>query len=61
MASLEQADQSDLLGLTKAYCEAALPDQEQKKKVWEGIFGTAYDKSSLLIQEAYASGFRQHS
>lgn len=39
---------SDLIDLTKAYCQAALPDKENKRKVWDGLFSDKFDSVSLL-------------
>ena len=38
MAALEQIDSSDLLGQTKAYCQAVIPDLKNKQDVWERLF-----------------------
>jgi len=39
---------SDLLIITKAFCKAALPDKDSKKKIWDGLFAKEYDNTTLL-------------
>jgi hypothetical protein len=38
MAILAAADSSDMLGRTKAFCEAAIPTIESKRAVWTKLF-----------------------
>jgi len=47
---------SDLLPVTKAYCEAAMPCKETKKEIWDGLFAKKYDDSTLLEHQALCSG-----
>lgn len=57
-AAMEKLSQikSDLLILTKAYCRAALPDKENKRKIWDGLFGKEFDEVSLLEHQSLCSG-----
>ena len=50
-----------MLGQTKAFCEAALPVLENKKKVWNGLFAGEYDSMSLKNIGELCAGFKQRS
>jgi len=60
MAKLSET-KSDLLDNTKAYCMSALPSKQIKRKIWDGLFGTEYDKLSLNEFGEVCSGFMQRS
>lgn len=60
MEKLSQT-KSDLLILTQAYCKAALPDKESKRKVWDGLFSKEYDDVSLLEHQSLCEGLIQVS
>jgi len=61
LQKLGELDQSDMLGQTKAFCEAALPVLENKKKVWNGLFSGEYDSMSLKNIGELCAGFKQRS
>lgn len=60
MALLSETE-SDLLPNTVTYCKAALPDKEQKRKIWDGLFGKDYDDLSLLDHDELCCGLIQRS
>lgn len=58
MAKLEAADNSDLLGRTKKFCEAALPTAENKRAIWARLFDGKEDVPMLQVWELCA-GWKQ--
>ena len=61
MEALEKFDQSDMLGKTKFFCEAAVPDIKKKREAWESIFAGKLDKESLMATNEFCAGFKQFS
>ena len=57
-AQLAKMDQSDMLGLTEKFCEAASPDPQAKNEAFRTIFERSYDMSLQHVQEM-CRGFRQ--
>jgi hypothetical protein len=57
MDRLEASDNSELLGRTKKYCEAALPTAENKRAVWTLLFDGKDDMSMKEVWEMCA-GFK---
>jgi len=58
MAKLSET-KSDMLSNTEHYCQAALPDKDSKRKIWDGLFETTYDNKSLLDHESLCDGIWQ--
>lgn len=58
MAKLMEADKSELIGETKAYCEGCATTAAEKKVIWDGLLGTKYDDASLLVHDCYCAGLR---
>lgn len=60
MALLAEKDSSDMLGRTKAFCEAAIPTVENKRMVWEKLFSKdKKDDMTLYNYIEMTSAFRQ--
>lgn len=59
--ALSKIDQSDMLGRTKFFCQAAVPEIAKKREAWEAIFSGKLDKESLLNTNEFCAGFKQFS
>ena len=58
MSTLEQLDSSDLLGQTKAYCQAVIPDLKNKQEVWNKLFSDEKSEMGLYMTQELIMGFR---
>jgi hypothetical protein len=58
MQKLMEADKSELIGETKAFCEGCATTAAEKKVIWDGLLSTKYDDASLLVHESYCAGLR---
>ena len=58
MYALEQLDSSDLLGQTKAYCQAVIPDLKNKQEVWNKLFSDEKSEMGLYMTQELIMGFR---
>jgi len=47
MQKLCNADKSELVNETKAFCAGCASTVAEKKAIWDGLFGTKYDDCSL--------------
>lgn len=56
MAALDNTDE---LGLTKAYCEAVVPSADAKKKIFDKLFSKEVDSLRLHQIRAYVGGYRK--
>lgn len=60
MTILAKIDSSDMLGRTKAYCEAAIPTVENKQQVWVKLFSKEKKNDMTLYNYIETtSAFRQ--
>ena len=57
-SKLASIDSSDMLERTQKYCEACVPDYEQKRVVWLNMIEMKEDLGVLAIR-SYGSGLRQ--
>ena len=59
MHKLCDADKSELVGETKAFCAGCESTVADKKVIWDGLFGSKYDDCSLNVHSSYCAGLRQ--
>ena len=59
-AKLKTLDKSDSIEKTQKFCEAAIPDYAEKKRVWDGLMEMKEDPGVTAII-AYGRGMRQVS